>query len=713
MAFASLAAAQKNFTIQDAITGAGSYLAPERIGGLNWVPESHTWIHDSEKGKEDCMVFTDADKNTRDTLSLSDLNRALTIFNNTVNQGNPLEAFKSMPRIHSWPNKRQFRFFKDKLIYRFDITTRTLMVEHQYDKEASNLEIHEESGNLAYTIDNNLWIKTFGRQAEAITSEENKGIVYGQSVHRNEFGISKGIFWAPEGDKLAYYRMDETMVTEYPIYVLSDRPASARNIRYPFAGTKSHHVTLHVYSVKSKKSIAIKSEGPEEQYLTNIAWSPDAEKIYIAIVNRDQNEMKLVQFDAESGKQEKVLFTEKHEKYVEPEHPMTWLNKKEFIWQSERDGYNHLYLYSSKGELKKQLTKGEWMVTDFIGADEREKNLYFMSTKQSPLNKNLYKVNIKSGDITELTKANGVHYCTSSTDKELWLDNYSAPEVPNALQLVNNAGLTKSKIHTASNPLEFYNMGEIEVVKLKSTDGTTDLYGRLIKPVNFDSTKKYPVVVYVYGGPHIQLVSNRWLNGSNLWMHYMAQQGFVVFTIDNRGSANRGLNFENATHRQLGTLEMADQMRGVEFLRSLKYVDQSRMGVHGWSFGGFMTTSLMTRQAGTFKVGVAGGPVIDWSMYEIMYTERYMDRPEENPEGYKNNNLLNYTDKLRGKLMLIHGTSDDVVLWQHSLLYIQKCVKEGVQLDYFVYPEHPHNVRGKDREHLMQKVSDYLMDNLK
>ncbi|TNE79609.1 MAG: S9 family peptidase [Bacteroidetes bacterium] len=710
----TLAIAQKNFTMQDAITGASSYLAPKRVSGLNWMPQSHTWIQSFEEAdKAAGWVLSDADKGTKDTLKLVDLNRALMVFNSTLNRQDPLPIFDKMPSIHSWANNREARFMRKNMVYRFDLVSKTLMVEHDMDLKAANKDFHESTGNVAYTLDNNLWVKPYGTAAKPVTNDLEKGIVNGQSVHRNEFGIHKGTFWSDNGEKLAYYRMDESMVTEYPIYDLHKMPAQADMIRYPFAGAKSHHVTLHVYDVKSGKTIQIQTGEPKEQYLTNIAWSPDGEEIFIAIVNRDQNEMKLVSFDAKTGKQKAVLFTETHPKYVEPENPMHWLSNKEFIWESERDGFNHLYLYKRDGKLVKQLTSGDWMVTEYMGTDNKGKKLYFMSTKQSPLNQNLYSVEVSNGKLAEITKINGVHSCKGASDKSMWLDQYSNPETPYAFNLISNEGKKVDQQFLAEDPLKYYNLGQTEVLTLKSTDGTTDLYARITKPVNFDPKKKYPVVVYVYGGPHLQLVTNRWMNGANLWTHYMAQQGFIVFTLDNRGSSNRGLNFENATHRQLGTLEMADQLRGVEYLKSLAYVDAERMGVHGWSFGGFMTTSLMTRQAGTFKVGVAGGPVIDWSMYEIMYTERYMDRPEENPEGFKNNNLLNYTENLKGKLMLIHGTSDDVVLWQHSLLYVQKCVKEGVQLDYFVYPEHAHNVRGKDREHLMQKVSDYLIENLK
>ena len=257
------------------------------------------------------------------------------------------------------------------------------------------------------------------------------------------------------------------------------------------------------------------------------------------------------------------------------------------------------------------------------------------------------------------------------------------------------------------------NTANVQLLKLKSADGNFELPAKLMLPANFDSTKKYPVIVYLYGGPHLQLLKNSYPASGNLWYDYMTQQGFIVFSMENRGSANRGKSFEQATFRQLGSAEMADQLQGVAYLKSLPFIDTTRMGVHGWSFGGFMTTSLMTRYPGTFQVGVAGGPVINWEWYEVMYTERYMDSPQENPEGYKNNNLTSYVKNLQGDLLMIHGTQDDVVVWQHSLNYLKKSVEDGKQVDYYVYPGHAHNVTGPDRVHLMDKISKYLIDKLK
>ncbi len=700
--------------MEEAIIGAYDELAPDHLSGLSWIPETHILYYMAEEGKEKVMVLHEPISGDQDTLRVKVLNDALAVFNGIMNRGIPLPNFESFPSVHSWKSSHEFRFKRKNLIYLYDLDNHRLMVEHQLpdDHKLANLEVHAATGNLAYTIDNNLWVKETGKAAFAVSSDSNSGIVYGQSVHRNEFGISKGIFWSNDGKKLAFYRMDETMVTEYPIYQLEKMPAQARTIRYPFAGAKSHQVTVGIHTLNYHKTHYLQTGKPFEQYLTNIAWGPKDDYVFIAALNREQNFMSLRRYKAEDGAYDKTLFTESHEKYVEPEHPMHWVDGKTFIWQSERNGFNHLYLYESDGEFVRQLTNGAWIVTELLGTDSKGRYAYFMGTKRSPLDRNLYRVRLKSGEIEAIIDNEGYHRVEASSDYELFIDEYSTPTIPGITRVVKEDGKTAKQLLKSKDPLKNYKLGNTEIGTIKADDGQTDLYYRMIKPVDFDSTKKYPVVVYVYGGPHLQLIDNRWLGRANLWMHYMAQRGYIMFTIDSRGTDNRGLEFENSTFRQLGTVEIADQLKGVEFLKSKSYVDAEKMAVHGWSFGGFMTTSLLTRAPGVFKVGVAGGPVIDWSMYEIMYTERYMDTPEDNPEGYANNNLLKRVGDLQDDLLMIHGSSDDVVLWQHSLLFIQECVKQGIPIDYFVYPGHPHNVRGKDRVHLMNKVSDYIEEKL-
>lgn len=696
-----LAQEKKNFTLQEAILG--YHLYPKGLSQLQWVDDYHfahvvnntIQVSEIEKTKNGLVK----------SIGLNELEVAAAAIG--------LDSLKRIPRIE-FINANEFKFIAGNNAYKYLIGDRKMEKMGEMNSSWEHTNIHSTTQNVAYVFDQNLYVYHKSKP-EQITLDGGNGIVYGQAVHRNEFGINGGTFWSPKGSALAFYRMDESMVTDYPIYDLNQKPAAFANIKYPVAGEKSHHVTVGVYHLATGRLTYLQTGLPEEQYLTNISWSPDEKYIYIAVVNRAQDQMSLRMYDAASGRYIKTLFEERNARYVEPEHPVMFVKNQEgkFIWQSERDGYNHVYLYDTSGRLLKQVTSGNWVVTEVLGFDASGDKLFIMGTKESPLSQDLYCYSLKSGKSLRLSNNEGTHRIKGSPNNVHFIDQFSNTLTPMDIRILTDQGEIFETIHQSANPLEAYNLGEMSIGTIKADDGT-DLYYRLFKPSNFDPTKKYPVVVYLYGGPHLQLVTNTWLGGANLWYQYLAQQGFVVFSLDCRGSANRGFAFESAVHRQMATLEMEDHISGVNWLKSQTWVDGSRMGVHGWSYGGFMTTSLMTRKPGVFKVGVAGGPVIDWKYYEVMYTERYMDTPQENPEGYQNNNLLGYVDKLEGKLLMIHGTEDDVVLWQHSLMYVQKAVESGVtNLDYFVYPNHKHNVYGKDRLHLYQKVTEYLIEGLK
>jgi dipeptidyl-peptidase-4 len=485
-------------------------------------------------------------------------------------------------------------------------------------------------------------------------------------------------------------------------------------VKYPFAGNTSHQVTLGVYHINTGKTIYLKTGEPKEQYLTNMTWSPDEKYIYINLVNRAQNHTWLNKYNASTGEFIKTLFEEKNEKYVEPQHPLYFVDNQanEFIYWSQRDGYTHLYLYNSEGKLMKQLTKGAWIVNEILGYNKKLNKIVFTSSKESPLQKNIYTVNIETGKIDKKSSVDATHTATLSANGNYLLDNYTNQHIPRNINLVNVHTGDTTNILSAPNPLVDYQTANVELKELKADDGTV-LYSKIIYPIDFDESKSYPAIVYLYNGPHVQLNKDAFPFSGNLWYDYMAQKGYFVFVLDGRGSANRGFEFESIIHRQLGTIEMQDQLVGINYLKSLPYIDTNRLGIHGWSFGGFMTTSFMLRNPGIFKAAVAGGPVLDWSMYEIMYGERYMDTPKENPEGYSTSLLFNKIKNLQGKLLLIHGTDDATVVWQHSLRFLKQAVSDNVQVDYFVYPGYEHNVRGKDRVHLMQKISDYFDENLK
>ena len=689
----------QKFTMAEAVNGLRSNLAIKNISQFSWSADSKSYIQAVKGG----YLQTDMKTNKQDTLiSLYQLNKN---FGDKKLKGLPVVKFNANNKASFTANNQMYFIEKSGKDWKVEKTV-------ALNEKASNLKVIDDN-TLVYTVKNNLFVKKNGKEV-AITNDTNESIVNGQAVHRNEFGINGGIFVAPNNQNIAFYRMDQSMVADYPVIDWSVTPAQNHNVKYPMAGKTSHQVSLGVYNMKTEKTNFLNVEGEKDQYLTAITWSPDSKYIFVGVLNRGQNHLKMNQYDAATGNFVKTLFEETNDKYVEPQHPLLFLpnSNTDFIWQSQRTGYNHLFHYNLDKGLVGQITKGDWLVTDILGFNEKKKEIFYVSTQESPLERHLYKVNYTTYKTQKLDNASGMHSGILSNDGNFIYDSYSNSTTPRVANIINTNTLKQNTILTAENPLKNYQRPEIKNVTLKADDGTP-LYGKIILPTNFDPNKKYPTIVYLYNGPHLQLVTNSFPSSGNLWYEYMAQNDYIVFTMDGRGSSNRGLKFEQAVFRNLGTTEMADQMKGVDYLKSLPYVDSERMGIHGWSFGGFMTTSFMLKYPEVFKAGVAGGPVIDWNMYEIMYTERYMDSPEENPEGYKNANLLDKVQNLKGKLLMIHGAQDDVVVWQHSINFLKSAVDKGVQLDYFVYPGHEHNVIGKDRVHLMQKVTDYFDQHLK
>lgn len=684
--------AQNELTLTDAVLGQYRQFYPKRTVMLKWIPDTKTYSYLS--GDYQTLKMADAKKGKpTDLISSSELSEMTN------------EQF-GYAKIIDWKDANNFYTSVDGKYFLINASLKTAKSLGELPETAANDDLHQPTGHVAYTINNNLYIQTSENKQIQITDHE-KEIVSGQAIARSEFGITKGIFWSNSGKYLGFYQKDESEVADYPLLDITATPGQLNSIKYPMAGQYSEKSAAGVYNLETGKTVYIKPTGDEEDYITNFGWGPNDQFFYVAEVNRDQNHTKLIKYEAETGKLVKVLLEEKNDKWTEPEHPVYFINDNQFIWMTERDGFMNMYLYSDEGEMIKQLTNHKWVVQEIVGHSATY--IYYQGTGESPLETNFFKVNLASGETTRLTDS-GTHSCSFSSDFSYMFDQMSNREVPNVEKIIDGKGKEVRTLITAEDPYKGIKMGTAEYGTIKAGDDKTDLHYRLIKPSDFDPNNKYPVLVYVYGGPHAQLVTNDWMGGASLWMYWMAEQGYLVYTVDNRGSSNRGFEFESVIHRQLGTVEMEDQLRGVEHLKSMPFVDANRLAVHGWSFGGFMTTSLMLRQAGVYKVGVAGGPVTDWSYYEIMYGERYMDRPDQNVEGYQDNRLMEYVENLEGKLLLIHGTVDDVVVMQHNLSLVKAFVDKGVQMDFFPYPMHPHNVRGKDRVHLMEKVLNYVIE---
>lgn len=705
--------AQKQFTLEDLNFGGNNY--------HNMVPKNRylTWWGDQlvRRNTDECSLVNKQNGKETVMFTVDDINKWAGTDDSTKIRH---LFYASFP----YPNKSLVLITgkKDRMLIDF----KSKKVVWRQNCEGENFaEWNAASKAVAFVKDDNLFVTNGEGKTTQLTTDGSREIVYGQSVHRDEFGIYKGTFWSPDGQSLAFYRMDQSMVADYPLVNIDTRIATETPIKYPMAGETSHKVTVGVYNLKTGKTIYLKAGDPTDHYFTNIAWSPDCKKVYMIELNRDHTDMQLVSYDATTGNKLETLYKEHNDKYVHPMTPITFLpwDDSKFILQSEKDGYNHLYLFNTKGEQLKQITSGKWIVLDLVGFNKSKKSAIILSTECSPIQNNLYMVNIETGKRTLLDNGKGFHATTrgagghcdiilSGTGKYIY-DNYSEPDVPRKINIISTENAKNVNYFTAADPWKGYNVPEYSCGTIKAADGTTDLYYRMVKPVNFDPNKKYPTIVYVYGGPGIRNVEARWHYASRGWETYMAQKGYLLFILDNRGSCDRGRDFEQATFRHLGVEEMKDQIKGVEYLKSLAYVDTTRLGVHGWSFGGFMTTSLMTTYPDVFKVGVAGGPVIDWKWYEVMYGERYMDTPQANPEGYAETSLINKAKNLKGKLQIIIGTDDPTVVPQHAISFLKACIEAGTQPDFFVYPGEGHNMMGHQSVHLHERITQYFEDYLK
>lgn len=739
---------KKAFTLDDVIPGGSNYfnLIPKNLPGLQWWGDIciRTDVNDIK------TVDTKTGKETV-LLTLEEVNDALQNGEKPYKLSLPIKQLRSLQGASlPWKEQSVIKFSgkvgdektSEDYTFFYDFARKKLinMFRIQEDR-ATNFDFCKGNGYLAYTSGDHLYIIHEGDHATAVSphatagEEKPKDIVYGQAVHRNEFGIYKGTFWSPKGSYLAFYRMDQSMVTDYPQVNTTTRIATLEPDKYPMAGMTSHKVTVGVYNVSTKKTVYLQTGDPTNRYFTNVSWSPDEKSIYLIELNRDQNHAQLIRYDAESGERKELLYEEMHTRYVEPQHPLIFLpwDNTKFIYQSQRDGFNHLYLFDTTKKkypetcqgkdpecrycsylINTPVTEGNWLVQNVLGFNTKKKEIIIASTEISPLQTNIFSVNLKTGKRTLIGSDDGVHNAQLSSSGTHIIDNFTSAKVPRIISILPTNGKKGTTLFTATDPLkEQYNLPEITLGTLKAADGETDLYYRLIKPVNFDPKKKYPAIIYVYGGPHAQVVKNTRFYAAGGWDLYMAQQGYVMLSIDNRGSENRGIQFENRMFRHLGVEEMKDQVEGVKYLQSLPFVDANKIGVHGWSFGGFMTTNLMLSYPEIFKVAVAGGPVIDWQFYEVMYGERYMDTPQNNPEGYAGSNLRAKAKNLKGRLQIIIGGMDPTCVPQHSISFLRACINAGTQPDFFIYPEDGHNMIGRDRVHLHERIARYFFDFLK
>lgn len=575
-----------------------------------------------------------------------------------------------------------------------------------------------DANKVAFVKENNLYFKNLSSNKEIQITKDGKRneIINGWCdwVYEEEFGFAKAFFWSPDGSKIAYYKFNETEVPEYNMQMWGDLYPEDYRFKYPKAGEKNSVVEIKIYDIKTGTITNVNVGEVEDQYIPRIKWTNTSSKLLVYRMNRLQNTLEILQANSATG-ETKVIMTEKDKAYVEIFDDAYFMNSG-FIMASEKDGYKHLYYYNWDGKLINQITRGNWDVVELKGVNEDKKVLYFTSAESAAMQRDFYKINLDGSKKTKLTKEAGTHDIDMSPDTKYFIDTYSNINTPPTFKL--HDGFTGKLIKQLkdNNALEVemkeFNFTKADFFKFKTSENV-ELNGYMIKPADFKETQKYPVLMFVYGGPGINTVNDSWIGSNYNWYQMLAQKGYIVVSIDGRGTGYRGAEFKKCTYGQLGNLESKDQIEGAKYLKTLPYIDNNRVGIWGWSFGGYMTSLCMNIGADVFKMGIAVAPVTTWRYYDTIYTERYLGLPKDNASGYDDNSPIQHADKLKGKFLLIHGTGDDNVHYQNAVDYHNALIKAGKQFDSFHYPNRNHGIYGGNtRLHLYQMMTDYVLENL-
>lgn len=579
-----------------------------------------------------------------------------------------------------------------------------------------------DGSKVAFVRNNNLFLVNLqDMSVKQVTQngEKNK-IINGSTdwVYEEEFGFTKAFYWSPEGDKLAFITFDESEVKEYNMQLWGNLYPEDYRFKYPKAGEKNSTVSISVYHITTGETITMDTGEETDMYIPRVQWTQDNNLLSIIHMNRLQNKMEILHANASTGQSE-VILTEKSGTYVDIRFndELTYLESGDrFIHTSERDGFKHIYLYNIEGELIRQITQGDWEVSKFLGIDKKKGILYYLSTEISPLERHLYSIDIKGNGKKRLTQNRGTNIADFSPDFQYYVLYYSSTKTPLNVSLhqTSSGKLIKmlEKNEELQNDLADYALGTKEFFTFETQD-QVKLYGYMIKPADFDSTQQYPVLMYVYGGPSSQVVVDQWMSQREAWLHYLTQKGYIVACIDNRGTGARGRDFRHITYAHLGKYEVQDQIAGAKYLGNLPYVDEERIGIWGWSYGGYMTLLSLFIGHDIFKMGVAVAPVTNWRFYDTIYTERYLQTPQLNPEGYDEYSPITHVEKLEGDLLLIHGTGDDNVHFQNSVELEDALIAANKQFRSFFYPNRNHGIYGGNTQlHLFQMITNFVEEKL-
>lgn len=616
------------------------------------------------------------------------------------------------------PEKQIWRHSREAPFYLLEIEEKKITALANNDSTLQNAKLSPDGSTVAYMLNNNLYVWDIeAGKAEALTSDGSADILNAvfDWVYEEEFGSADAYRWSPDGSKIAFWRLDQTRVKPFH-YMLDEMPLYnvVHSVKYPKVGEQNALVQIGVVEVKSGRMKWMDIGNETDIYIPRIDWANSPDKLIIQRLNRKQNKMELLMVDVNSGKSQVIVTDSNPDGWVDVTDDLTILkNSDQFLWTSEQSGYRHIYLYDYSGNLVRQLTSGEWEVSAIDGVDEINGWVYFNAQKETPIENHIYRVKIDGSDMQKISDSPGWHTAEFAPDYRHFIDYASNVSTPTQVLLYKSDGepvrmLEENRIEA----LEEYNMVYPEFLTIATTDGT-ELNAYMIKPADFDPNKKYPVLVFGYGGPGSQMVVNRWGGTRGLWHQMMTEKGYIVFCLDNRGTGGRGKAFKNLAYGDISKWAVHDQIEGAKYLAGLPYVDGDRIGFWGWSGGGYLTCHLLTRGADYFKAGVAVASVTDFRNYDTIWTERYMGLLSENEAGYNSANVLEYAHLLKGKLLLIHGSGDDNVHYQNTVQFAQRLIDEGKQFDLMVYPNKNHRIHGGNtQEHLFTKITNYFLRNL-
>lgn len=623
----------------------------------------------------------------------------------------------SPPRFpaFSWLDDTTLRIELPTAVHRFAVATGKAEAVLEWaaseGADAPGHAIAPGDAAVCYRKDHQLFLQQANGRLRQLTFDGSPDVVHGGAAHRAEFGIDRGIFWSDDGRYVAWTREDLRPIDPYPYQDLAAVPPRPLPGRYPMAGRAHSRVRVAVCDTTDFAVRWLEADPDEDVYWTNVAFAP-GDGVVIARVSRGQDQLELVRYDARSGRRIAVLLTENDAEWVEPERPPAFLPDGRFLWWSSRSGHRHLWLHDADGGNPRQITRGAFDVQELLGVDAMAGMVWFAASGEDPRQRHLFAATLDGDDCRQLTRERGTHHAVLSPDRQrafVQSSNLTSRPSSSILDLATGAGTALPGAH---DPLAGFALPHQKLFQVRAEDDTV-LYGHLLLPPDLADGQRCPLLLYVYGGPHVQLVTDQWMGGAPLWLQALAAEGYVVCRLDNRGTPNRGIEFEQAVHRRLGMLEVQDQLRAVAFCRQQPYVDGARIGVHGWSYGGYLTLRLLLAAPEAFACGISGAPVTDWAMYETGYTERYMDTPAENAAGYDLASCLPYVERLRAPLLLVHGTDDRTVMWSHSLAFVRKCIDHGKAVEYLPYPMQRHALAGKDRAHFLTTMQGFLARHLR